>query len=226
MEGDEGMKKLIVVALIIATIMGFGVYYFAKGIENEKKIETASVVVAIDEIPKNTIIENSMVELVDLPKKYIQKDAILALEEVVDRITMESIKSNEQIVYSRLIDPENNNNNLSASIPQNYRALAIQTDNVSGIAGNIGVGDRVDLVAILLNAATGISTEMIAENLEVVTTGVKGSDDGGNQYTVVTVLVLDQDILKVTYALSEGKYRLVLRSIVDEAIINPSPYSR
>ncbi|MGV8906498.1 MAG: Flp pilus assembly protein CpaB [Acetobacterium sp.] len=216
------MKKLILVALMVSLIIGFGVYSFAKSLENRANVETRPVAVAVARIPKNTIIEASMVTIKELPKEFVNEQATGSTEAVIGRITLESIEANEQILSSRLIDSSNNKNNLSFSIPQDYRALTILTNEESGVAGYISTGDRVDLVAVMLSA-TGVSSQMITEYLEVVEVGVKGADSK-EMATSVTVLVPVQEVLKVNYALSEGKYRLVLRSLVDKTIVNPAPF--
>ncbi|HEY5557309.1 Flp pilus assembly protein CpaB [Acetobacterium sp.] len=217
------MKKLILIALAISLIIGFGVYSFAKTLESRTNVETMPVVVAVEKIPKNTVIEASMITTKPFPKEYIHEYSTGKVDDIIGRITLESIEADEQILSTRLIDSSNNSNNLSFSIPQNYRAISVLTDEVSGVAGYISPGDRVDLVAVILNKATGVESQMVAENLEVAEVGDKGND-GKKLYTAVTVLVPDQDVVKVSYALSEGKYRLVLRSLVDEKIVNPAPY--
>ena len=218
------MKKLILIALVISLIIGFGVYSFAKTLESRTNVETMPVVVAVAKIPKNTVIEASMITTKPFPKEYINEYSTGKVEDIIGRITLESIEADEQILSTRLIDSSNNNNNLSFSIPQNYRAVSVQTDEVSGVAGNISTGDRVDLVADM-PTATGVASQMVAENLEVAEVGVKGNDDK-KLYTAVTLLVPDQDVVRVNYALTEGKYRLVLRSLVDEKIVNPAPYTQ
>jgi len=218
------MKKLILIALAISLIIGFGIYSFAKTLEGKANPETMPVVVAVEKIPKNTVIDASMITTKPFPKEYINEYSTGSTEAVIGRITLESTEVNEQILSPRLIDSSNNKNNLSFSIPQNYRAVSIQTDEVSGVAGNISTGDRVDLIAVM-PTATGVASQMVAENLEVAEVGVKGNDDK-KLYTAVTVLVPDQDVVRVNYALSEGKYRLVLRSLVDGKVVNPAPYTQ
>jgi len=221
------MKKLILVALVISVITGFGVYSFATTLEHRLSVKTVPVVAAIEKIPKSTIITPEMISVKQFPTEAVHELATGNPDDIIGRITLESIEANEQILSTRLIDSSQDNNSLSFSIPQNYRAITIKTDEVSGVAGYINIGDRVDIVAVMLtgtDATKIVASQMVQEYLEVVEVGVKSSSESDSLSTAVTVLVPDQDVLKVNYALSEGKYRLTLRTVVDSAIDNPAPY--
>lgn len=216
------MKKLILIALVITVITGFGVYSFANTLQNRLNVKTVPVVVAIEKIPKSTIITPEMITVKQFSQGDVHALATGNPDNIIGRITLESIEANESILSTRLVDSSQDNNSLSFSVPQNYRALTIKTDEVTGIAGYVNIGDRVDLVALMTNG----SSQMIEEYMEVVENGVKSSSASDTPSTAITVLVPDQDVLKVNYALFEGKYRLTLRTVVDSAIDNPAPYSQ
>ena len=94
------------------------------------------------------------------------------------------------------------------------------------IEPHIRQGDRVDIIATMINESVEskpVQSRMIAEYVEVLQVGVKsGSEEA---YSSVTVSVHVNDLPRLNYALSEGKFRLVLRSIIDEKIANPAPYT-
>lgn len=219
------MKKLILIALAVSLIIGFGVYSFATTLEHRLSMKTVPVVVAVEKIPKSTIITSEMITVKQFPAEAVHALATGNPEDIIGRITLESIEADEPILSSRLVDSSQDNNSLSFSVPPNYRALTIKTDEVTGIAGYINIGDRVDLAAVMLNGTT-VASQMIEEYLEVVEVMANKSDDTKGISTAITVLVPDQDVLKVNYALSEGKYRLTLRTVVDSAIDNPAPYTQ
>ena len=219
------MKKLILIALIVAVILGFGVYSFATALENRSNVETVPIVVALEKIPKSTIIQPSMITVKQYPPEAVHELSTDNPEDLIGRITLAGIEANEPILSTRLIDSTQDNNSLSFSIPQDFRAITILTDEISGVAGYINIGDRVDLAAVMLSGGI-VSSKMIQEYMEVVEVMVNNSDDAKGANTAITVLVPDQDVLKVTYALSEGKYRLALRSVVDSAIDNPAPLTQ
>jgi len=219
------MKKLILIALAVSLIIGFGVYSFATTLEHRLSVKTVPVVVAVEKIPKSTIITPEMITVKQFPAEAVHELATGNPDNIIGRITLESIEANEPILSTRLVDSSQDNNSLSFSVSPNYRALTIKTDEVTGVAGYINIGDRVDIAAVMLNGTT-VASQMIEEYLEVVEVMANKSDDAKGVSTAITVLVPDQDVLKVNYALSEGKYRLILRTVVDSAKDNPAPYTQ
>ena len=224
------MKKLVLIALVISIITGFAVYNYAKSLENRNEVKTGTVVVAIRNIPKNTVMKPEMVSLKKLPSEAIHALAVKNISDLKGRIAKENIQADEQILFPRLNDLDKSNDILSYSIPQNYRAITIKTDEISGVAGFVSKGDRIDIMADMI---VGSGTEkkvvsmMIVENVEVLELGSKSTEKSKDteQYTSITVLVAEKDILKLSYALFEGKYNITLRSILAGTNLNPQPYS-
>lgn len=220
------MKKLIIIALIVSIITGFAVYKYATNLKNEYVIKTKTVVVAVKKIPKNTLIEPQMIMTKEIPSEAVHALSASSTGDIQGRITTENIEANEQVLTSRLSDKETVSSDLSLSIKPDYRALTIKTDEISGVAGYIRQGDRVDIIATVINESDEnkrIQSRMIAENVEILQVGVKPGNAAS--YSSVTVSIHINDLLRLNYALSEGKYKLVLRSIIDEKIVNPAPYT-
>ena len=220
------MKKLIIIALIVSIITGFAVYKYATDLKNEYVIKTKPVVVAVKKIPKNTLIEPQMIMIKEIPGDAVHALSTSSTEDVQGRIATSDIEASEQVLTSRLNDSEKVSSDLSLSVKPDHRALTIKTDEISGVAGYIRQGDRVDIIATMINESVEskpVQSRMIAEYVEVLQVGVKsGSEEA---YSSVTVSVHVNDLPRLNYALSEGKFRLVLRSIIDEKIANPAPYT-
>lgn len=223
------MKKLIMVALLLSIITGFAVYQYATTLEKKSTVNGVSVVVSVIMIPKNTMITEEMVIVKQVPQNIVNELSVKSFDELKGLITKENIYPNEQILLAKLDSGGEKGSELSFSIKKDYRALTIKTDEISGIAGYINKGDHVDIASVLIDKskAQGIISKMIAENIEVVEVGIKpisNEDQNKSQYTSITVLIPAADILKINYALSEGKYSILLRSVLDENITNIPEY--
>ena len=213
------MKKLIIVALAIAIITGVAVYFYASSLEVSLKVETVPVVVALQKIPKDTFIVSGMIKTKQLPAEAVNALAARSADDVVGRITKENMEPDEQLLTTKISEPRDENNGLSYTIMKGYRALTVKTDEVIGVGGFINKGDHVDIAAVMItnkNNTQGLISQMVAENVEVLEIGTKTEDKSAVQNTSVTVEVLTKDLLLINYALSEGKYRLVLRSVLDK----------
>lgn len=222
------MRKLIIIALIMCIITGFSVYYYADNLEKNFKIKTLPVVVAIKKIPKNTLVVPEMVTVKELSDESVNVLAAKSVNDVSGRITQEDMEPDEQILTTKISEPGKKDSTLFYTIKEGYRALTVKTDEISGVAGYINKGDRIDITAIMTGkdpVAQVSTSEVIVENIEVLETGIKSADNVVGQYSSITISVKAEDVLKTNYALSEGKYRIVLRSVLEKNIITPSIYT-
>ncbi len=226
------MKKLIAIAIALSVFTGFAVYQYFRSMENSLKSNTSAVIVATKQIIKNTIITSDMIEERKMPVDVVNALAVTSIDEVKGRIAKEGMEPGEQILTTRIVGPETKNDLLSYSIKEGYKAMTVKVDEFIGVAGFIAKGDRVDILGIL--AQNAIISQVVAENIEVLATGIK-ADTSGKQgkeetgadgmYTSVTLLVPNAELVKINYVLSEGKYRLVLRSALEKGTIAPSTYT-
>lgn len=223
------MKKLILIALVMSAITGFAVYYYANKLESKFDVQTVPVLVATKAIPKNTLISDEMVIIKKMPSDIVNSLSVKSFEEIKGRIAKESIEANEQVLTTKLNSLDMKDNSLSYLVKNGYRAMTVKTDEIIGVGNYIKKGDFVDVAAILISSGEikQIVSEIVLENVEVLEVG-KNSENidekEKEENTSVTISVLASDVAKLHYALSEGKCRLILRSVVDKTIVNPAPY--
>lgn len=222
------MKKLIVIALVFAILSGFAVYHYATTFEQNFVVKTVPVVVAAYKIPKSTMITSEMVEEKQIPVEAVHNLSIRSKKEVVGKIAKEFFEANEQILNTKIGDPKDDNESLAFTLKPEYRAISIKTDEITGVAGHIKKGDFIDIIAVMIDEADAnnrLISQMVAEKVEILEVGLNSAEKTTGAYTSVTIAVPTQDLLKINYALSEGKYRLVLRSVLDDSIANIPPYT-
>jgi len=221
------MKKLLIVALVMAIITGFAVYFYANSLQDSLNVKSVPVIVAAKQIPKNTLIISSMLVTKQFPAEAVNALAARNLKDVVGLITKENIEPDEQVLTTKLSESGNVNSGLSYVIKQGYRALTVKIDEIIGVAGYINKGDRVDIAAVMLSKQNNVQvlvSELVAENIEVLEIGAKTDASGNTQSASVTISVPIKDLMLINYALSEGKYRLILRSVLDKKTGEISPY--
>ncbi|MDP2843193.1 MAG: SAF domain-containing protein, partial [Acetobacterium sp.] len=126
------MKKLIVIALFVSIITGIAVFQFATSLEKGSRLKTQPVVLATQTIPKGTIIQKEMLKTSEVPIEAVHQLSMGNPDDILGRISKETIEANEQILTSRLSDINQENDNLSYSIEPNYRAVTILVDEVKG----------------------------------------------------------------------------------------------
>lgn len=215
----------------MAIIAGVAVYVFASDMQADAQSSstvTTKVVVATKEIPANTEIMADMVELTSIPSDAVNPYALTDINQVVGKITKSTIFYDEQLLSPRLVEKGAENGALSYTLEEGQRAISVQVDDVSGVAGFIEKGDYVDVIATVLKYdETGLGTSVstcLVENLLVLEVGAKLSDET-QSYTTVTLSATTEEALKINYATSNGKLRLVLRPVLDNKVLAPDDYA-
>ncbi|UUM11756.1 Flp pilus assembly protein CpaB [Clostridiaceae bacterium HFYG-1003] len=144
------MKKsrvLVLLALLLAIISTFFLYQYIEGLRKQPEVQVkyGNVVVALTDIPQHTKITEAMLELKSVPEEAIHKDAVKAVADIVGLTTKMDILSGEQVFKSKVASKEEKTG-LSYQIPENMRAIVVPTSEVSGLAGYLVAGDRVDIL--------------------------------------------------------------------------------
>lgn len=228
------MKKIYLLSICMAIVVGFAVYLFASSIKQDIKSQssdTGQVVVAATDIPANTLITEDMIQIVKLPSQGINFRATTSLDQVVGKITKYPLLTQEQILSPNLMEKGKEDGSLSFTLEDGRRAISVAVDDVSGISGFITKGDFVDIVAnVIVYDAAGSShtaSTLIAENILVIQTGIKqlkSTDSVSEGYTTVTLSATPEEALKINYAATTGKLCLILRPILDNKVVNPPNY--
>lgn len=116
---------------------------------NEINIKTVDILVARTNIAVGTIIDSSMVDRQPWPENLVLEGFIVNdgsdKDNIIGKVARGAIQAQEPFMKSKLANP-NDPGFLAANLPVGMRAITIATDVVSGVAGFIFPGDRVDLL--------------------------------------------------------------------------------
>jgi len=112
------------------------------------------VVVAARDIPEGTRLQSSLLETIEVPKRFLQPDAAKSSDELVDRQVSVSVLAGTQILGSMLA--VNQNIGLAQKIDKGFFAVTVPVDTSSGVAGLLQPGDAVDVFVTVevVDAAT------------------------------------------------------------------------
>lgn len=230
---------------IIAITSGVVVFYLSSSepvatapavttIKNEVEIKTADVLVAKVNIPIGSIVDQSMVDVQPWPENLVVDNFILgdkAGQEVVGKIVRSAISAREPFIKSKLANP-NDPGFLAATLPPGFRAVTIATDTVSGIAGFVFPGDRIDLLfthrSIGSDGMSGTPNivEVLAANVKVLAINVREPNSAASPQispSSITVEASDELAQRIRLAEKNGTLSLSLRSIHDDSTTSPDP---
>ena len=116
--------------------------------------EKSTVLVSSVPIKEMRTIQEDMVELVEMPEKFIQPGSATSLEDVVGQVALAPIAENEQILINKVILP-GPETGLSYQVTPGKRAFSIPVNSARAVSMLLKPGDRVDVLAkVSLNQGT------------------------------------------------------------------------
>lgn len=213
--------------ILIAVVAGFlatiGIRSYVARKTYIAPIATGQVVVANAEVSPGNALNGATLKTATWPKELIPPQAASALNQVDGRVVLNPISSGEPILFSKLA-PVGTAAGLSSLMEENKRALTIRVDDVTGVAGFIHPGDKVDILADMRVRGLDESfSKTILQNIKVLSIGQiweqKGGDGKPTVVNTVTLELTPEQSEVMNLASNEGKIRLVLRGRRNDTIV-------
>jgi pilus assembly protein CpaB len=186
------------------------------------------IVVAAVDVKRGAKLKPEFVKLQSWPNALLPADAILKIEDVVDRSSRTGFVPGEPILTTRIAE-----GSLGAAslVKPGMRAFTIETPTTaSGVGGFIMPGNRVDVLLTMTRDAEAIGgggTWTLLQNVEILAAGEKldqGNTEGkASKMQSVTLHVTPEMANKLTLAASMGTLTLTLRNDTDTSIAETSP---
>jgi pilus assembly protein CpaB len=215
---DRQKKVLIfVVAFISAGLLTWFLYARTVAPQTEKQVR---VVVATHDMPLGTLLRQSDLKLVSHAERYVPKGAVLDPKEAVGRVLLVPVNNNELVLLSKVSAPTNVEG-MASTIEPGFRAVAVQINDATGVAGMIQPNSRVDVLFTRPGTMAEAITSTILQNVKVLTTGHQSTaaqaaaDARTTRTPVVTLLLTPADAQKLELAKNQGKISLSLRNPLD-----------
>ncbi|MCX7648682.1 MAG: Flp pilus assembly protein CpaB [Elusimicrobiales bacterium] len=161
-------KKQTLIPLLLAIIAASLYWWILSSKERElsKAYEIAQVLVAKYDLPARTILKPDLVEVAQIPRKFIEKDSYEIrnpsdIKLVTNLVTAIRIPKGNQITQSALLTltPEAG---LSVKVPPGYRGATLAVD--SDLIKLIKPGDRVDIL-VTFDAIVGDKKEKVTATI-------------------------------------------------------------
>ncbi len=225
-------KKLSIVLAVVLALMAVVMVrnYISqtekKFVKEEKK---SYVLVATGSIAAGTTIDETMVKFEAIPEKYVQPKAISSQSLVIGKRAIVDILPGEQVMATKLTIAVKDTS-LAMRTPQGKRAMTLVVPFLSAVGGKIRPGDYVDVVGTFpYNAQVDGRkvTELVSVTLfqNILILGIeggavpeRGKPTPAPKDLMVTLALSPKEIALLTYALDQGKLRLVLRPPLETAV--------
>jgi pilus assembly protein CpaB len=232
-------RRALTFAIVLGLLSFFFLFFYVNSMEKRYlgKFEQVSVLVAKNDIVQFEVLDETMLEIRQIPKPYVQPLAATAEElgQVLGYVASNTIKKGEQIVKTKLnlLGEEG----ISPIVPKGFRACTVSVNEVSGVGGHIRNGDTVDVIGTFKTMTDkrqtkGLEAVTLFQNVPVIATGKnyrfdprvtanksKGSvmtlPSQNSGFSTVTLQVSPRTCMDLSIAQQSGTLTLALRSFHD-----------
>lgn len=189
------LLMVLSVGLAIAVFLGVATYVDSV---NRRVGPMVTVYQATEDLNAFSQLTADRVEAVSVPAQWTDEASRLTVQDIEGRTIAVPLSAGSRVTMDILVPPSDLN--------PNEREVAINVDAVTGIAGRVRPGDRVDVYAVF-SEVPGLANQsrILVRNVRVVSVGgtqqVEQRDTGAIQDVIpVTLALVPQDALAVTYA--------------------------
>jgi len=215
---------LIATAVLGALVVFFTVLSYVGDVSSQVG-NTRTALQLVRPVSAYEPITDDMLEVVEVPKKWLPAAALRDPAQVNGLVAAADLPDGAMLQTGMVRD--------RPGIQTGNREIAILVDARTGVAGKVGPGDRVDLIATMQTEDEPPRAEVIVSDALLIDVGItrdsrntdKDTEDFGEPQTLVpvTFALSVEDALKVSYAESFAtELRLALRGGGDESVVPES----
>jgi pilus assembly protein CpaB len=213
-------RQKLVVIFGIALLSAAGLTWFLYANTVVPKQEKRSVVmVAARDLPVGTMLKRTDLRRVAVNIRDLPKGALFTEKDALNRVLLYPVSINEPLTLSKVSRPSTAEG-VAATIEPGYRAVSVQINDVSSVAGFIQPGSRVDVIYTRPGNMAEAITSTILQNVKVMAMGKtlavgQTVDPKAPKVNVATLIVTPQEAQKLELAKNQGKISLALRNPQD-----------
>ncbi len=213
------MKKIYLIAAVAALAVGVATYLFAselKATKTEPPVaeEKLKVLVAVEDIPQNTILTADMFETVNMPKSAVTYGTVSDANQVIGFMSTEKILKGEQVMARKIgiVGGEKAQGRLSYKLSNGKYAVTVLVDAQNAIAYALKEGDKVNVYSRLTPEAPVLEKVMVLAIGDYTANVQQNSGIEIMSYAYVTLEVTKEQIPKLINVEAPEILRLVLVS--------------
>lgn len=220
------MNAKTLIPLVVALALGGIAAKLGKDMMDKRRqasgpsMKMARVVVASLDVAPGALIKETDVTLGNVPADSIPQYTFASTGEVIGRVASTQLVKG-QTVLETLLAPKGSPSGVQVMIPEGMRAVTLEVNEFSGVAGLLTPGCRVDVLQTLRvkeaeDDSGGMVSKTIVEDLKVIAVGRRLSSVSGPDpeqiARSITVLATQEQAEVLNLATNMGQPRLVLRN--------------
>ncbi|MFP4125909.1 MAG: Flp pilus assembly protein CpaB [Alphaproteobacteria bacterium] len=221
------LRLALLFVVTVAVVVAGQRWFLADDAETAPKVATTPVRVASTDLPVGTFVDEVEAPFEDRPDAELEPDwitaEVAARDDILGAVVIEPVKAGEPLTREALLMP-GQDGFLAAVLRPGLRAVSVAVDAVSGNAGHVFPGDRVDIILTQRLEAEGRrdgawASETILEAVRVIAVDQNLEEDlsAREQARVprtFTLEVTPDDVERIAVASELGRLSFSLRSLV------------
>lgn len=210
------------IALILGLIAAISAKsLMSKGPATPQTGDMKPVVVANKPLPAGSLLKADDLTIARASAE-MASDAVFADRAMlVGRVTVDKLVKGQPIVES-VLAPAGVGEGLQALVPDGMRAITLEVNEFTGLAGFLVPGCHVDVVATVRGDDGELTSRTVVQNLRVQAVGqrTQGINDPapGEQVRSITLLGTPRESEAIDLSAASGRVRLVLRGGADSKV--------
>jgi len=218
------MKIKTIIPFAVAVVLAGVAVHLGKGALHSMGGggKTIKVVVASKDLDAGYQIKASDVTTAEMPVSSAPSGATTKPADVIGQVISTTVWKGQTIVKAA-IAPEGAGMRLQAQVPPGMRAVTMEVNEFSGVAGLLFPGCHVDIISTIIDEQTHHPVaKPIVQNAKVTAVGQKMAAKSNSKELInasmksVTMVMTARDAAALDLASSKGRPRLVLRGQDDE----------
>ena len=215
-------------ALVGAALLTWLLYSATSGPKQQKLI---AVYAASRDLPAGTRVKKTDIKKVEMVEKDIPRGGVIDEKILLDRVLLFPVNSNETITVSKLATTTGIEG-VAAIIEPGKRAVSVNINDTSGVAGLIAPRSHVDVLFTRTGSMAEAATTTILQDITVLSVGrvtevtqtpASGTQPAqpqqqSGQNRAVTLLLAPEQVEKLELAKNQGKIGLSLRNPLDKSV--------
>jgi pilus assembly protein CpaB len=222
------MNAKKIAPLLIALLLGGVAVKMAFNLVQKKQMTLSleqpkrpQMVIAKRGIDSGTVLTDDDLDMADVNTDIVPDNVFKRIEDVRNRVAAVPIVQG-QAVAQTLLAPAGSGAGLQAAIQPGMRAISMDINEITGVAGYLSVGSHIDVIQTLRDEKTGLPiARTLVQNVRITAVGTRhnpndpNNDGGGHS---ITLMVTPQQAELLELAGSTGRPRYSLRSSNDLAL--------
>jgi len=142
---------ILIAAIAVGCIAAFALFNYVGGIEDRANgdAERVPVLVVRADIPQGTpgeqAVEQNMIVEDEIAREFLPATRITDFDQISGKVALNNLAANQVLVDGMFVDPTTAQIGFGQRLEENHVAIALQVDQVAGVAGLLVPGDLVDI---------------------------------------------------------------------------------